>query len=72
MKEEEFSSDIRPPSTLLFFALPVVPFLMFPHLVAAICFVGTLVALLQLRRPRHLHGEAQELEGVVEGALPGT
>ena len=75
--EQPFS--LHPPTALmthvwlLFIGvLPVVPFLMFPHLVAAICLVGAFVALFHLDRPRFQHGAAEELEGVVEGPLPAT
>ena len=52
--------------------LGVVELAMLDHLVLAVRLKGALVALLHLGRPRHLHGEAEELEGLVEGPLPRT
>ena len=52
--------------------LAVEPRLVCSHPVIAICCIGTLVALFQLGRPRLQHGEAEELEGVIEGPLPGA
>ena len=43
-----------------------------PFLVAAVGHEVAVVALPEDGRPRHLHREAQELEGIVEGPLPRT